>query len=126
MNTQEEVTAITAVLQQYYFKGLYEGDTSLLARAFLPGTQLFGDVNRQPYAKTLDQYLDGVAHRASPKAAGKTFEPEIIAIDVINSIAIAKLHVKMYDFNYYNFLTFHKVNDKWLIVHKTLTHVAES
>lgn len=125
MKTENDSAVIAEVLEQYYFKGLYEGDSGRLAQAFNPGALLFGDVKGQPYAKTLEQYLAGVAGRVSPKEAGKTFIPAILSIDVINSIAVAKLHVKMYDFNYYNFLTFHKINAKWLIVHKTLTHVDE-
>ena len=79
----------------------------------------------QPYAKTLDQYLDGVAHRQSPKDSGKPFKGTIISIDVANSIAITKVHVKMYEFNYDEFLSFHKIDNRWLIVNKMITDVPE-
>ena len=90
-----------------------------------PGTLLFGDVKGQPYAKTLDQYFDGVANRQSPKDSGKPFKGTIISIDVVNSIAVARVHVKMYDFNYDEFLSFHKINNRWMIVNKMITDVAE-
>ena len=124
-NYQADSVAITAALETYYFKGLYEGDINSLESIFHPGTLLFGDIQGKPYAKTLDQYLDGVRQRQSPKDSGKTFKGSIISIDVINSIAVAKVRVKMYDFNYYDLLSFHKFGDRWMIVSKMLTDVAE-
>lgn len=124
MDTQKaDVTAISAVLESSYFKGIYEGDTDLLTPVYHPGTLLFGDVKGQPYAKTLDQYLDGVAHRQSPKDSGKPFRGEIISVNVVNSIAIAEVKVKMYEFNYHEFLSFHKIDGKWLIVNKMISDV---
>jgi hypothetical protein len=125
-NTQQDSLAITRVLEDYYFKGIYEGDINILREIYYPGTLLFGDVKGQPYAKTLDQYLDGVKNRQSVKDSGKPFKGTIISIDVVNSIAVAKLHVKMYDFNYDEFLSFHKIDNRWLIVNKMITDVEEN
>jgi len=122
---QQDSLAITQALESYYFKGIYEGDVNILGSIFNPGTLLFGDVKGQPYAKTLGQYLDGVKNRQSPKDSGKPFKGTIISIDVVNSIAIAKVHVKMYAFNYDEFLSFHKIDKHWLIVNKMITDVTE-
>jgi hypothetical protein len=124
-NDQQGSVAITQVLENYYFKGIYEGDVNTLRNIFNPGTLLFGDVKGQPYAKTLDQYLDGVKNRQSPKDSGKPFKGTIISVNVLNSIAIAKVHVKMYEFNYDEFLSFHKIDNRWLIVNKMITDVPE-
>jgi hypothetical protein len=125
METTQDSLAITQALENYYFKGIYEGDINILGNILNPGTLLFGDVKGQPYAKTLDQYLDGVAHRQSPKDSGKPFKGTIISVDVISSIAVAKVHVKMYEFNYDEFLSFHKINNQWMIVNKMITDVGE-
>jgi hypothetical protein len=125
METNQDSLAITQALENYYFKGIYEGNVNILGNILNSGTLLFGDVKGQPYAKTLDQYLDGVAHRQSPKDSGKPFKGTIISIDVVNSIAIAKVHVKMYEFNYDEFLSFHKINNHWMIVNKMITDVAD-
>ena len=125
METNQDSLAITQALEDYYFKGIYEGDINILGNILNPGTLLFGDVKGQPYAKTLVQYLDGVAHRQSPKDSGKPFKGTIISIDVVNSIAVAKVHVKMYDFNYDEFLSFHRINNRWMIVNKMITDVAD-
>jgi hypothetical protein len=124
METQQnDSTAIAQVLEDYYFKGIYEGDLEALGHAYYPGTLLFGDVKGQPYAKTLAQYLDGVQHRQSPRDTGTPFKGDVLHISVVNTIAVAEVAVKMYDFNYHEFLSFHKLNGKWVIVNKMLTDV---
>ena len=122
-NDMQDVSLIKKALADYYFKGIYEGDLELLKRVYADGILLFGDVQGQPYFKTLAQYLDGVKNRKNPKELGARFETEIISVNTINSIAVAELNVKMYDFDYHEFLSFHKLGGKWLIVNKMLTDV---
>ena len=121
--TQADSAAISQALEDYYLKGIYEGDLATLNQIYYPGTLLFGDVKGQPYFKTLDQYFDAVKNRQSPKDLEKPFKGEIISISIINSIAIAELKVKMYDFYYHEFLSFHKINGKWLIVNKMMSDI---
>ena len=125
MKNQAAITAITDAIENYYLKGIYEGDEMLLGSIFQPGTLLYGDIKGEPYFKTVDLYLDGVKNRQSPKESGKPFKGEILEIKVANSIAVAEINVKMYDFNYRDFLSFHKINGKWLIVNKMLTDLSE-
>jgi hypothetical protein len=115
--------AITKALEDIYFKGIYEGDVTLLNNIYYKGTLMFGDVKDEPYAKTLEQYLDGVAHRQSPKDFGKIFNGKVLDVRVVNSIAVAEVMVKMYDFNYHEFLSFHKMDGKWLIVNKMISDI---
>jgi hypothetical protein len=124
-NQQEDVLVITDAIENFYFKGIYEGDEMLLGSIFQPGTLVYGDVKGQPYFKTVDLYLEGVKNRQSPKDSGKSFKGEILDIKVVNSIAMAEINLKMYEFNYRDFLSFHKINGKWLIVNKMLTDVSE-
>lgn len=122
-NNKQDVADITSILEDYYFKGIYEGNLDLLNQVYYTGTLLFGDVKGQPYFKTLDQYLDGVKNRQSPKDSGKPFKGEIIFIKVVNTIAIAEVTVKMYDFNYHEYLSFHKLDGSWLIVNKMISDI---
>ncbi|MCC3215676.1 nuclear transport factor 2 family protein [Chryseobacterium sp. X308] len=121
--SQTAETEIRNVIENYYFKGINEGNTELLGKAFYKGALLFGDINGVPYFKTAEQYIEGVGNRISPQKSGKGFKAEIISIDIMNSIAVAKLNVRMYDFNYYNFITFNHIDRQWMIVNKTLTNV---
>jgi hypothetical protein len=116
-------TEIAHVLTDAYFKGIYEGDVVLLGKVYYQGTLLFGDAGGNPYFKTLAQYLDGVKNRQSPKASGKPFSGEILSIEIIQSIAVAKVRVRMYDFNYFELLSFHKLENKWVIVNKMIADV---
>lgn len=120
---KEEISAITNALENYYFSGIYEGDTEKLGLILYPGALLFGDINGEPYAKTREEYLEVVRNRQSVKDSGKPFKGTILSIDVVNTIAVAKVHVKMYDFNYDEFLSFHKINNQWVMVNKMFSDV---
>lgn len=124
-NTAQDSAAITAILQDNYFKGIYEGDIAKLREIYHPGTLLFGDVKGEPYAKNLEEYLQGVAGRQSPKALAQDFKGEVISVEVINSIALAKVRVKMYAFLYEEFLSFHRINGRWYLVNKMMTDTSE-
>lgn len=122
METQErDLAAIAQILENAYFRNIYEGNANALANVFYPGALLFGDVNGQPYKKTMDEYIDGVANRQSPKDSGKPFKGEIVSIKVVNSIGVAEVKVKMYDFHYHEFLAFHSIKGKWLLVNKMIS-----
>ena len=124
-NNQQDSLAIAQALEGYYFKGIYEGNISILKNIYHPGTLLFGDVKGQPYAKTLDQYLGGVANRQSPKDSGKPFKGEILNLRVVNSIAAVEVKVTMYDFVYQEFLSFHRIDGRWLLVNKMISDIAD-
>jgi hypothetical protein len=122
-NYESDSATIAGLLNNAYFKGIYEGDVSLLGSTFYDNALLFGDVKGQPYYKTLAQYLDGVKNRQSPKDSGKPFSGGVFAIEIINSIAVARVQVTMYDFIYFELLSFHKFDNKWLIVNKMIADV---
>jgi hypothetical protein len=124
-NYSADSADIARILTDAYFKGIYEGDVTLLGSCFYSGALLFGDAAGKPYFKTIAQYLDGVGHRQSPKDSGKPFKGEIISIEIINSIAVGKVHVRMYDFNYFELLSFHKLDGKWVIVNKMIADVGQ-
>jgi hypothetical protein len=120
---QENSSAIIETLN-IYFRGIYEGDVTLLIdKVYYPGTLLFGDVKGLPYFRTLSEYLEGVRNRQSPKDSGKPFKGEIISIEIVNSIAVAKVRVQMYDFNYSELLSFHKLDNRWVIVNKMISDI---
>ncbi|MFT3910759.1 MAG: nuclear transport factor 2 family protein [Ferruginibacter sp.] len=116
--------AVTTVLSNY-FKAIFNGDTELLRSTFHPQALVAGDVNGQPYFKTVDQYIEGVKNRKSPSELNETFRMEILAIEIINSIAVAKVRVPMFEFNYFNFLSLNKINGEWVIMNKLLSNVKD-
>lgn len=122
-NQDPDTAAITKVVEQHYFKGIYKGDVNVLGKAFHPETLLFGDIKGVAYAKTVEQYLEGVKNRQSPKNSGKPFAGEILSLHIINSIAVVEAKVTMYDFIYHDILSFHNINGQWIIVNKMLTDI---
>ena len=112
--------AIAAVLGAY-FKGLYTGDTALLRTVFHPDAALFAERGGQSYHKRLDDYLDGVAARASPASLGEPYRMRVLAIDVTHDIAMARVHVPALGFNYVNYLSFVRWQGRWVIVNKVFT-----
>lgn len=121
MNNQTAEATIRDTLENHYFKGIFEGDLPLLEQVYAPGALVVGDVKGVPYFKTREQYLDGVRNRKSPRETGTAFQGAILSVAVINSIAIAEVTVKMYDFDYHEFLSFHELDGRWVIVNKMLT-----
>lgn len=108
-----------------YFKGIFFGDIPKLKSAFHPQCLLFGDINGQPYFKTVNEYLEGVQNRKSPNELGETFKMKILSIELINSIAYVKLHVPMLGYNYHDFISMNKIDGRWMIVNKLFTNISE-
>lgn len=110
-------------LVQRYFDATWRGDVTQLRTVFDARAIVVGEVNGQPYYKSIDEYLAGVATRKSPAELGEKVVMELLMLDVQQNIAVAKLHVRMLGFNYYNNFSFARQHDKWLVISKTLTNV---
>lgn len=123
MRNYEDNTAAVAAVLSNYFKGVFNGDVDLLRRIFHPQALVAGDINGQRYFKTLNEYLEGVKNRKSPRELNETFRMEVITIEIINSIAIVKAHLPMFEYNYYDLLSLNNINGNWIIMNKLLTHV---
>ena len=118
----EKLKAIDTIIRNY-FEGIFYGDIAKLASAFHDNVVLYGDIKGVDYSKGLEEYLEGVGQRQSPKDLGETFGMEIIGIDIMGKIAMAKLHLPMLGYNYYDYLSLVQINGEWKIVNKIFTHV---
>ena len=119
---QEHIKAISKVIRDY-FDGIYDGNVDKLQGSFTPDAYIYGDIKGEEYAKTLEEYLAGVKARKSPAELNEKFGMEITGIEVIGNVAMAKAHLKMLGFNYYDFLSLSIVNGDWKIVNKVFSHV---
>ena len=122
MTFLEQAHALNAVIQDY-FEGIYYGDISKLRKAFYPDAKLYGDIRTVAYEKNLEAYLESVSLRQSPSQLGEVFSMKILGIECLGLHAIAKLHVRMLGYNYYDILSFSYINNQWVIVNKLFTHV---
>lgn len=113
---------ILAVLDEY-FAGIYSGDVERLRSAFHPSAVLWGEIKGAPYHKALEDYLDAVRNRTSPRELGESFGMEPISIEVQGNMALAKVRCPMLGYNYVDFLSLLHQNGKWAIAAKVFTHV---
>ncbi|WP_341214997.1 nuclear transport factor 2 family protein [uncultured Wocania sp.] len=105
-----------------YFMGIFNGDIVKLEASFNENVNIYGDIKGVEYLKSIKEYLEGVKNRQCPKDLGESFQMKIIGIDIMGKIAIAKLHVPMLGYNYYDYLSLAKINNDWKIVNKLFTH----
>jgi hypothetical protein len=112
-----------AAIVDAYFNGVYSGDAASLSALFDVDAQVYGEVDGQPYHKTIHAYLDGVAARKSPKELGEPYRMKLLAVDRLGSIANVKLHSPMLGFNYHLYLTLCLRDGQWRIVNKTFTNL---
>jgi len=123
MNKYSENAIAIATVIGNYFNGVYNGDIELLRSVFHPEALVVGDVNDVPYFKTFSEYLDVVKNRKSPSDLGESFRMEILSMEIINSIAVVKARLGMFEFNYTDLLSLNIINGRWLIVNKLMTNV---
>jgi hypothetical protein len=106
-----------------YFDGIFYGNASSLKTCFSINANIFGDINSTEYFKSVQEYIETVKNRQSPKDLGETNKMSIIGIDILNNISVAKLQVPILGYNYYDYLSLFKINDEWKIVNKIFTHI---
>lgn len=118
-----ETTNKIAETLENYFEGIFYGDVQKLRSTFADHTWLYGDIKGVAYFKSLKEYLEGVQNRQSPHELGEEFRMKIIGIEKLGKIAIAKVHVPMLGYNYYDYLSLSQIDAEWKIVSKIFTHV---
>lgn len=119
---QEKANKITEVITNY-FEGVYQGNIEQLKSIFHSNTFFYGDIKGSEYFKSLNDYLEGVKNRKSPKELEEENKMEITSLEIMGEVAIAKVHLPMLGYNYYDFLSLTKVDGEWKIVNKIFTHV---
>ncbi len=107
-----------------YFEGIFYGDPDKLETCFTSNAIIYGDINGALYKKSRTEYIDGVKNRQSPNELNEAFKMDTIGIDVIGNIAMAKVHLPMLGYNYYDYLSLTKIDSEWKIVNKIFSHVA--
>lgn len=110
-----------AELLHAYGNGLFDGDVERLRVLFHPRAMLYGEVRGQPYCRTVADYLDVVAARQSPRALGKPYGMSVLSVEVVHTIARARMRCVMLGFDYTDYLSLVNEGDGWRIVSKVFT-----
>jgi len=117
-NSTSDLRAIEDILQRY-FDGLHHGDVTKLEAIFHPDAWLKAPGSR----RSLAQWLTDVATRLTPVELNKPYSFKILAIDIVQEQAMAKLHCPLFDFNYIDFIGLLKEEGEWRIVSKMYVDV---
>lgn len=119
-DTTSDFAAITTILHNY-FDGLHHGDVAKLKSIFHPDAWLKAPGVR----RSLTQWLNNVENRPIPAQLNKQFGFKILALDVVQDQAMAKISCPLFNFNYIDFLGLLKEEGQWRIVTKMYTDTKE-
>jgi len=105
-------------LAHTYLRGIYEGNTQALREVFHPDARVEDVATGTFRSRSADQYIQAVASRQSPSAAGEPFNMAPLAIDVLGGMATVTAELRFLGNHYYNVLSLLRCDDRWLITHK--------
>jgi Putative lumazine-binding len=104
---------------QLYFDLMYDCDTAKFDRVFGATSQLHGFREGKMTCWPAAQYKEILAGRKSPKALGSRREEQVLLLDIASPTqALAKVRVRINDMVFVDYLSYHKVDDRWLVTSK--------
>lgn len=119
--SRTDIEDIQAVVHEY-FDGLYRMDQSRLRRAFHPEACLFGHLRGNFTRSTLDQWLEKIGTQPVPAESGEPFDMRIVSADVTGEAATVKVAELYRGLRFTDYLTFLRVQGRWVIVNKAYHH----
>ena len=112
--TQELIQAV-----QLYLDLMHDCDVGKFDRVFCSTSQLHGFRDGVMTCWSAAQYKEVLASRKSPKALGSPREEQILLLDFASPTqAVAKVRVRINNWVFVDYLSYHKIGDAWLITAK--------
>ena len=103
-----------------YFDLMFDGDVERFDQVFAGTAQLHGLRDGNLRLLPAKEYKTALASRGSPKAKNAPRYQEILFIDFASPTqAIVKVRVRIDTLQYLDYLSYHYVNDTWLITAKS-------
>ncbi len=117
MITTQTQALVEAV--QLYLDLMYDCDVGKFDRVFASTSQLHGFRAGKMTCWGAAHYKEVLAGRQSPQALGSPREAQLLLLDITSSTqALAKVRVRINDMVYVDYLSYHKIEDAWLITSK--------
>ena len=108
-----------------YFDLMFDGDVERFDRVFADSAQLHGLRDGNLRLVPAKDYKTALASNPSPKAKRAPRHQEILLLDFASPTqAIAKVRVRIDTTQYVDYLSYHCINNRWLITAKSF-HVAQ-
>ena len=115
-NTQ--IQALSDAVQRYCDL-MYDCDVSKFDKVFAATSQLHGFRDGQMHCWPAAQYKQVLAGRTSPQTLGALREEQLLLLDITSSTqALAKVRVRINDMVFVDYLSYHKIDDTWLVTSK--------
>jgi hypothetical protein len=112
--TQELTEAV-----QLYLDLMYDGDVGKFDKVFYGSSQLHGFREGKMTCWPSGEYKEIMAGRKSPKAQGSRREEQVLLVDLASPTqALAKVRVRINDMVFVDYLSYHKIDGKWLVTSK--------
>jgi hypothetical protein len=105
---------------QKYFDLMYDCDTSRFDEVFRSTVQLHGHRDGQMVVWPALTYKDILEKRQSPKSLGAPRLNEILMVDFASAdMAFVKVRVRITAMMFVDYLTWHRIDGRWLITSKS-------
>ena len=104
---------------QKYFNLMYDCNVANFADVFSPAAQLHGYRDGEMVCWPAAEYKEVLKARQSPLSLGSPRQDSILLIDIASvSHAFAKVEVRIHAGIYHDYLTYHKIDGRWVITSK--------
>lgn len=118
MQAEAQMEALLRAAQAY-LDLMYDCEVQNFDRIFWKTAQLHGFRDGQLTMWPASEYKTVLANRKSPKSSGAPREEEILLIDFASKTqALVKLRVRINTAVFIDYLTFHLVDNHWIITSK--------
>lgn len=110
---------------QRYFDLMYDCDLSAFDAVFAPTVKLHGYRGDRFVVWPAVAYKEVLAQRTSPKSLGAARGEEILLMDLVgDAMAFTKVRVRIAGSEFVDYLTWHRIDSRWLITSKGFHLVA--
>lgn len=107
---------------QLYLDGLYHNDVDKLRKAFNPRCELVGVFKGHFTWISLEDFLAPIGKGKSPAERGDAYNNHIVSMDITGDVAVVKVNDEYVGQRFTDYLTLHKFDQGWQIVHKAYHH----
>ena len=102
-----------------YFDLMYDCDTTRFHTVFAPTVQLHGYRDGKMVAWSADVYREILKARRSPQSCGAIRADEVLLADVASpGMAFVKVRLRINEMVFVDYLTWHRIDDVWLVTSK--------
>jgi hypothetical protein len=118
VSDSSRVASLIEALQKY-LDLMYDCDISRFDEVFVPTVHLHGFRDGQMKSWSAEVYRNILVNRQSPKSQSAPREDEVLLVDFASPTqALVKVRVRISNMLFLDYLTWHRIDGRWLITSK--------